>query len=314
MQDNALTAGVLAQIVEQAESGQKLLQLLQRRLGLPEPLLHRWIRTGQIRLNGHRCKPFQRVQAGDRLRLPPFAPAFTGKVEPGAFPEAWAPRYAGGSLIQLAGLPVLGIHNDVWAMRKPAGMVVQPGSGHNDSIADRLGAIYANANFRPVPAHRLDRDTSGVLLVASTFSALSFLHEAMRARSLYKEYLAVVEGAWDGPAILQNYMRKDEESGLMQVSDQPAPGYRFASSTVRALEVAPSHSLLQLRLETGRTHQLRAQLANAGFPIRGDARYGKAGFSMRLHASRIILPDGFSFFCAPDWPEFSGQLPDPMVS
>lgn len=278
--------------VEERESGQKLLRFLERRLDLPASLLHRWIRTGQVRLNGKRCKPFQRVSAGDAVRLPPFALAM-GRPS-GALPRGSQPLP-----------PLAGEANGLLAFVKPAGLPTQPGTGHEDSMCSLLNSHFAASLFKPAPCHRLDKDTSGILLVGATFAALSQAQEWFRRNLVHKEYLAWTRGTWPHarPLILRHYLRKEGQPGKvrMQPAKAGAPWAREALCIAAPVLNKGGNSLLQIRLLTGRTHQIRAQLAAAGFPVLGDGKYGAAGGPMRLHAMRLILPDGHEFSCPPPW-------------
>lgn len=288
--------------VGESEAGLKMLRFLERRLDLPRNLLHRWLRTGQIRLNGKRCKPFENVKAGDEVRLPPFAL----KLAAPASPESPAPE---------AGLPFfLGAIGDVWAFGKPSGMLSQPDKSGEKSLSDILCDHYNGLAFKPVPAHRLDRETSGVLLVGATFQALQKLQADFRERRLVKEYLAWIRGAWPErePVLLRHYL--EDNNGIVAFREA-APGRREALCVARPLLIGPQKSLLQIRLLTGRKRQLRAQLAASGHPVIGDRRYGdKSGDGLRLHSMRAILPDGAEFSCPPPWRgDFAvAILPDPL--
>ena len=138
--------------VTAAEAGQKLLQFLSRRFEEPQSVLHRWIRTGQVRINGGRAKPFDRVELNDEIRVPPFAGAGT-KAER-------VPASSGGKELP----PIVAETADVIVFCKPSGLPVHPGTGHTDSLTTRLEAAFAGSPFIPAPVHRLDRDTSGLLL------------------------------------------------------------------------------------------------------------------------------------------------------
>ena len=306
-----------------AESGQKLLQFLQRRLNLPPALLHRWIRTGQARLNGRRAKPFVRVNLDDVVRLPPFAITLAAQAGAPAL-DGHAATLANmtDSASNLAPLPPLaGTHGDIWAFHKPAGLPVQPGSGHEDSLSSRLAAHAGGAAFVPTPAHRLDKDTSGILLVAATHTALRMLQEAFRKRLLLKEYVAWVAGAWPWaePRLLRNYLAKAGGPGTERICPcAKGPDAREALCVVAPLGTSPGKSLVQIRLITGRTHQIRVQLAALGHPVLGDGKYGQGRRhcpGLCLHALRLVLPDGTSFECLPDWAEPLAltTLPPPMA-
>ncbi|MFR7887637.1 MAG: pseudouridine synthase, partial [Bilophila wadsworthia] len=155
--------------VTAAEAGQKLLQFLSRRFEEPQSVLHRWIRTGQVRINGGRAKPFDRVELNDEIRVPPFAGAGT-KAER-------VPASSGGKELP----PIVAETADVIVFCKPSGLPVHPGTGHTDSLTTRLEAAFAGSPFIPAPVHRLDRDTSGLLLVGKTYAAVRRLSDALAA-------------------------------------------------------------------------------------------------------------------------------------
>lgn len=319
--------------VGRAESGQKLLQFLQRRLNLPPALLHRWIRTGQARLNGCRAKPFARVALGDVVRVPPFALSLAAQAGARGQDGAAAPPPDMAAAPGTGGVrapadapplpPLVDVFGDIWAFNKPSGLPTHPGTGHVDSLSVRLAAHAPGAAFPPTPAHRLDRDTSGILLVAATHDALRELQRQFRERRLAKEYVAWVEGRWPwpGPRLLRGHIRKEGAPGAERMRPcAPGPDAREAVCVVRPLVAGAKASLVQVRLITGRTHQIRVQLATLGHPVLGDARYGRGrrgGCSgMRLHALRVTLPDGRSAVCLPDWPtpHALAAVPDSMAS
>ena len=203
--------------------------------------------------------------------------------------------------------PLVGRSGDIWAFNKPSGLPTQPGTGHEDSVASRLAAFYAGQPYIPTPIHRLDKDTSGILLVAGSFAALSAMTSALRRHELHKEYLAWVAGSWPhGERRLTHWLCKMNmgTGERMRVSDVPGEGME-ASLSVLPLSCGPERSLLLIRLHTGRTHQIRAQLAHMGHPVLGDGKYGAPGGSPRLmlHALRVILPGGEVFACLPEWHE-----------
>lgn len=288
--------------VSSQEGGQKLLQFLARRLDIPQSMFHRWIRTGQVRRNGARCKAFDRVQEGDEIRVPPFAEAIAQR-DPSKGNAAPLP-------------PLLYKDETLFIFNKPAGLAVQSGTGHDDNLATRL-AIHCTADtFRPTPAHRLDRDTSGIILVARSYTMLSQLHEAFREREgIVKEYLAWVSGSWPhaSPQVLEDKMMKkaDARGYERMVVGEGAD----ASCTVTLLHRYPTRSLVLVRLHTGLTHQIRVQLSSRGFPLMGDVKYGgpslcegktqngtqKMHQNMMLHAVRVRLPWGDVHTCLPEW-------------
>ncbi|MEW5775127.1 MAG: RluA family pseudouridine synthase [Thermodesulfobacteriota bacterium] len=268
------------------EAGQKLSRFLERRFpGLPGSLWMRAIRTGQVRLDGKRAKAFDRVAAGQDVRVPPL------RLADPASPDA-AP--AGG----------LDLHREpdgLLLVRKPAGLPAHPGSGHGDSVQTRLETLFSQAPFTPAPAHRLDKDTSGLLLAATTYQATRTLHDWIGQGRLDKRYLAWVEADLPpGQTLdLSDALAKSGSPGRERVQ---TGGGKPARAQARCLANRAGRSLLELRLLTGRTHQLRVQLASRGLPITGDPKYGtKRPGPMRLHAWKLVLPDGRIFEWVPDW-------------
>ena len=294
--------------VSAAESGQKLLNFLRRRVEAPDGELHRWIRTGQVRVNGGRFKAFDRVEQGDIVRVPPFAAV--RKAEGGVserVQETSAP----------AELPPFAYEDeDILVIAKPAGLPTQGGTGHADSAAARVARTFAGACFVPAPAHRLDRDTTGLLVFGKTYRSLRFLTDAFAGRGesqLRKEYLAWVDGRWeDQPKELHDLLVRDRKTRLMRVCGRDSRHETPDEASEARLLTAPllyrriegrMRTLLLLRLLTGRTHQIRVQLSVRGHPVSGDPWYGSGG-GLKLHAFRILLP-------RPDGSFLTLELPPP---
>ena len=332
-------------IVDPAESGIKLLSFLEKRLSLPETspeaspeaspegpeapprtMLHRWVRTGQVRVNGKRAKPFDRLEGGDRVRIPPFA-----APHPPGPPGGDAPRPPENG--ELLG-PLLRISMATPAflvLEKGGGLATQPGSGHTDSVVSLLAARFAGAAYIPAPAHRLDKNASGLILAGRTFAAQRALSEAFAAGdggAVRKEYLAWVRGIWPhaGECELRDHLYKGrgtpEEPEREKVRSlalgnggdggggDPAreSECREAACRVRPLRVLESSpagaaTLMHIELFTGRTHQIRVQFSSRGHPLLGDGKYG-GPFApcLMLHAwrlsirvpSRALFPDGLA--------------------
>lgn len=308
--------------VTPAEAGQKLLQYLARRLGsgVPQAALQRFIRTGQVRLDGKRCKPFDRIAEGQLVRVPPYEPDASGSpaipspaartaaaMQPDRGGKAGRPgptasaRQAGRKDILL---DILHEDDELLVVLKPAGLPVHPGSGHVFALTTLLHERHPDAPFRPTPAHRLDRDTTGLLLVAKSYRRLRDIHEAMLSGEARKDYFAWVWGRWllgeeNEWVTLRDRLAKEGGPGRERV-EASASG-KEAVSKARLLGTTPTASLLEVRLETGRTQQIRAQLASRGYAIVGDAKYGGGAPPLLLHAWRVTLP-GEAFCAPPDWP------------
>ncbi len=294
--------------VSRAEAGQKLLNFLQRRVEATTGEFHRWIRTGQVRVNGARAKAFDRVEEGDQVRVPPFAVFLPAGTEAGnEARKASRPQDESEKKKASSSLRIVYEDEDLLVIAKPAGLPVQGGTGHSDSIASRLAAERAGADFVPAPVHRLDKDTTGLLVAGKTYASVRLLTDALAGRggeAPRKEYLAWVEGRWpftaeEGPQELHDFLAKDQKAQRMKtVRGSKEEEGQEARCIVTALETrripegpqGREHSLLLVRLLTGRTHQIRVQLASRGHAIVGDPWYGKSADGLKLHAFRLVLP------------------------
>lgn len=270
--------------VSPEESGQKLFAFLRARTGqhLPEALCMRVVRTGQVRIDGRRCKPFDRVLAGQTVRIPPL------EIQNQAGPQKNTTSVSVERVFE---------NNDMIALHKPSGLPVHGGSGWTDSLRDRLAALPWPTPFIPVPVHRLDRDTSGIVLCAKTHACVRAMHAQWQ--SVTKAYLCWVQGVWPWKSwhtLTSLLEKKKTTQGQRMV---PGTGKTAITHVLPVASQADS-TLLLVVLGTGRTHQIRVHLAQAGHAIYGDGKYGTPGSRLLLHATMLRWP-GQSILCWPDW-------------
>ncbi|MFH0134137.1 RluA family pseudouridine synthase [Variovorax sp. VaC1] len=287
--------------VDAESAGQRLDNFLFRHLkGVPKTHVYRIIRSGEVRINKGRAQAETRIEVGDVLRLPPVR--ISPRAEEGATPPAPAREF-----------PVLLEDDAVLAIDKPAGVAVHGGSGVSFGVIEQLRTARPGAKFLEL-VHRLDRETSGILLVAKKRSALVALQDQFRERETGKTYLALVEGSWpsnkkvlDAPLAKYLLPGPDGAAGTgerrVRVVAKDHPDAMRAVTLVRVLARltlagdATPLSLLAVTIKTGRTHQIRVHLASAGHAIAGDDKYGdferqrafqKLGLKrMFLHAWRL---------------------------
>ena len=244
--------------------------LLGRLKGAPRSLIYRILRKGEVRVNKGRIRPDYRLRAGDMLRIPPV------RLEPRQVPS----RPADAVLRQLEAA-ILYEDERVLVLNKPSGLAVHGGSGLRYGVIEGLRALRPEARYLEL-VHRLDRETSGCLLVAKRRSALRILHELLRENRIDKRYLALVRGRWEGgrrvveAPLRKNVLRSGERIVRVDPAGKPSRSV-FVPQAVGELA-----SLVEVRLDTGRTHQIRVHAAHIGHPIAGDEKYGDPEFDRRL--------------------------------
>lgn len=248
--------------IDEEGHGQRLDNfLLARFRGAPRSLIYRIIRKGEVRVNKARSKPEYRVKTGDLVRIPPLRMA----------PVAEAPNPP-VSMQQRLETAILYEDDKLIVLNKPAGIAVHGGSGVSFGLIETLRAARPDARFLEL-VHRLDRDTSGVIMVAKKRSALNDLQDQIRARTVNKVYHLLVAGIW--PASLteidQPLQRRELASGerIVRVASEGKASQTF----FRVLETFSGYSLIEARPVTGRTHQIRVHCQYAGYPIAGDDKY-----------------------------------------
>ena len=290
----AITSSVQLLEVAPDHAGQRIDNYLRAQLkGVPKTLVYRILRKGEVRVNKGRIKPDYKLQAGDVIRVPPLRLA--ERDEPAPLAQGLLERLEAAIVYEDKALIVL---------NKPAGIAVHGGSGLN------YGVIEAFRQLRPESkdielVHRLDRDTSGLLMIAKKRSMLRHLHEALRGDGVDKRYLALVRGRW--PAVKKQVraplMKSNLRSGerMVEVNVEGKDALTLFRVVRRFGEFA---TLVEASPVTGRTHQIRVHARHAGHAIAGDSKYGDDDFTrevrelggkrlfLHAHALRVPLPEG----------------------
>ena len=257
--------------VDAESAGQRLDNFLLRHLkGVPKTHIYRIIRSGEVRVNKGRASAETRLAAGDVLRLPPVRVSARAEDKAQAMRTPTAP---------VRDFTVIYEDEHLLVLNKPAGVAVHGGSGVSFGVIEQLRMARPQLPFLEL-VHRLDRETSGILLVAKKRSALKHLQDQFRGRATGKTYLALVRGVWpankkvlDKP--LHKYLLADGERRVRVVGkDDPDGMPSLTLVKVIASHAEPAYSLLEVTIKTGRTHQIRVHLASEGYPIAGDDKYG----------------------------------------
>lgn len=260
---------VVTHCVGEESDGQRIDNFLLRVLkGVPKSHVYRLLRDGQVRVNGGRKRPEYRLSTGDLVRIPPVRVAETRAEQPAMRGQRLLPRL---------------VFRDeaMMALDKPAGWAVHGGSGISLGVIEQLRLELPEQRFLEL-VHRLDRETSGVLLLACKRSALTGLHEQMKEGRTRKRYLALVLGEWSERRLeVKLALRKfHTDSGERRVVVDPDG--QPAHTIFRLRQRYAGFSLLEAELKTGRTHQIRVHLQALGFPIAGDDKYGDFEANRRL--------------------------------
>lgn len=306
-------------IVSKTQEGQKLFNFIKRSFQAENNEIHRWIRTGQVRINKKRCKAFDIVQEGDNIRIPPFAqniqPQTTQKeetVNKKKFP-----------------FPIIFENEHILVINKPQGLACQGGTKQKTSVVDILKTYYHNLDFIPAPAHRIDSQTQGLLFIGKSYHGLRFLTDFFKGDDIdisqkpKKYYLAWVYGDISQfiqkQTILCEYLYHNEEKQKEEVSEsifianftELQKKYKklakqnilpnqekalLALSTLELIKIKENKSLIKIGIYTGRKHQIRVQLAYHGFALVGDKKYApkkqyKETDEFFLQAMQVTLPE-----------------------
>ncbi len=271
MKDNTTNAVRLAR-VSPDQAGQRIDNYLLRELkGVPKSHIYRLLRRGEVRVNKGRSKPEYRLVEGDLVRIPPVRTAVR---------DATSPREG---LLQRIESAIIHEDERVLILNKPSGMAVHGGSGIQHGVIEALRAARPKAPFLEL-VHRLDRETSGCLVIAKKRSALRNLHELLRTGQVEKQYLALVKAPWrKGKQTVTAALRKNQLKGGERIVEVDAAG-KPARTLFTPRNHYPAATLLEVDLDTGRTHQIRVHAQHLGFPLAGDEKYGDATFNRMLRA------------------------------
>ncbi|RUO49824.1 23S rRNA pseudouridine(955/2504/2580) synthase RluC [Pseudidiomarina donghaiensis] len=273
--------GVRFQTVEAGYQEQRIDNYLMAQLkGVPKSLVYRILRKGEVRVNKKRVKPEYKLQVGDIIRIPPVRVA-----EANPLPSA--------KLDQVQALQAHILYEDdvLMVMNKPAGLAVHGGSGLQFGLIESLRALRPDAKQMEL-VHRLDRETSGCILIAKRRSALRSLHEQLRNKTMDKQYLALVRGQWQkhvkliAAPLLKNTLKSGERVVRVDAEGKPS------ETRFRIVEKYAQCTLVEASPITGRTHQIRVHALHAGHPIACDPKYGDAEFDQSMQTlglSRLFL-------------------------
>jgi 23S rRNA pseudouridine955/2504/2580 synthase len=286
------------------EAGRRLDQFLLRLFGtVPKSRVYRLVRKGEVRVNGRRADPSQRLALHDRVRVPPV------RIEPEG-----APARVPHALLEVMRRSILVEDKRLLVINKPSGIAVHGGSGVSFGVIEALRALMPEEPLELV--HRLDRDTSGCLLIARQRSALRTLHALLREGLFEKRYLALVKGHWGhGRARIDVPLLTDTRVGGERTV-RAHPSGKAALSEFHPVDFFGKRAtLMEVMLYTGRTHQIRVHAAHAGHVVAGDDKYGESAFNqelaeiglkrMFLHAHSVSFewPQGGAFSASAPLPE-----------
>ena len=257
---------------------------------MPRNRIYRIIRKGEVRVNKKRCKPDYKLQIGDQVRIPPV------RLESDLQQKSKPPKHLLASLEQA----IIFENNHILVINKPAGLAVHAGSGVDYGVIDAMRLLRPADDIELV--HRLDRDTSGCLLMARHRQALLAMQVILQDKSINKKYNAAVKGNWQrnltevSHALIKIHLPNGERRMRVDAAGKQA------LSRIKLLHGGELFSLIQVELVTGRTHQIRVHCQAEGHPIAGDDKYGDSEFNsamrklgvrrLMLHASSLELPAG----------------------
>jgi 23S rRNA pseudouridine955/2504/2580 synthase len=273
-------------IIDESSDGQRIDNYLVKILkGVPKTRIYRLLRKGELRVNKGRIKPNYKLKLGDIVRVPPIRVSDPGDV-----------NKPGQNVLDLLTRSIMFEDSRFLILNKPSGIAVHGGSGLSYGVIEGLRALRPDAPYLEL-AHRIDRETSGILVIAKRRSALRGFQMLMTSNGIDKRYLALVKGSWSGGErkidlpLLKNTLKSGER--VVRVDSEG----KKSLSIFRPLEIFTNASLMEVRIISGRTHQVRVHAQASGHPLAGDQKYGDDGFNREmaekgckrlfLHASKI---------------------------
>lgn len=297
-------------VVREEEAGQRLNKLLSRYLKeAPQSFLYRMLRKKNITLNGKKADGSEKVQTGDEIRIflsDETCEKFAGRTD------------RNRSAYPTARLDILYEDEHILLVNKPAGMLTQKAKASDVSLNEYVlgylerqrsgeqteaveAPVRTNYAFRPSICNRLDRNTSGIVICGKSVAGLRKMSELLRDRTMHKYYQCLVAGQVTEPQKIRGYLRKDPAGNKVKIQAEESEGAAFIETEYRPLEIFSDSTLLEVRLITGRSHQIRAHLASRGHPVIGDYKYGyrrinevyKKRYGLTgqlLHAGRLTMP------------------------
>ncbi|MCI8592031.1 MAG: RluA family pseudouridine synthase [Lachnospiraceae bacterium] len=284
--------------VTSRDAGQRLDKYLSKYLNkAPRSLIYRMLRKKNIKLNGKKAAGPELLAEQDRIQLFLAEETISGWMEP---VRLTASRYP----------DILYEDDHVLLLNKPCGLLTQRAAPRDESLVDQLLYYLADqgqydpggSGYRPSVCNRLDRNTSGLVLAGKDQQGLQFLSKLLRERRLEKYYLCLVWGSFTEPLRLRGYLKKDKKGNKALPADREVPGADFVDTEFEPVTQGGRCSLVCARLITGKSHQIRSQIAAAGYPIIGDPKYGDAAVNRQfrdayglrcqlLHAAEAVFPE-----------------------
>lgn len=276
-------------VVDSERSGQRIDNFLITKFkGVPKSFVYRILRKGEVRVNKKRVKPDYKIVDGDEIRLPPAKI----EVNPVVIPSNNL------KIVQLLGNSIIFESEELLIVNKPAGIAVHGGSGVDYGVIEALRSLRKDLHYLEL-VHRIDKETSGCLMVAKKRSALRNLHEQLREKTIHKQYWALVRGKWsnrvkfiDEP-LVKNVIQSGERMVFVSKAGKPS------KTLFKIIKEFTKSTLIEASPLTGRTHQIRVHTSYATHPIAGDLKYGDRDFDkemkilglsrMFLHAFRITF-------------------------